>query len=538
MNILIVDDESFFRVSFMTVIDWELHGCNIVGDASDGIEAIQLIEEHKPDIVFLDISMPKMNGLEVIEKLNVFEEKPVVIMLSSYTDFEYVRHAMKLGAFDYIHKPSLNEKVMLDILNKVKDKLNKDRVKNKEYTDLRQKAEKSDVILKREHMELMLTGGITDKLEYKIKTKELGIRIKSSNIYIFAITIDDIELVKKRYSKEKSHIINTAFDNITREVLEEEEMEYLQYSDNLYVVVKSFSKVNSLYDIKRYIQAEIATKLKESLKQLLNISVTIGISNRKNSLHDLPLALHEAIEAVESRFSIGKGNIIEYNKFIVKNSDENREKTEYLLNNMKDSINCKEWERTKSYAIDFYKMWLESKNPDRALVLKNYKLIYYMLREKYNEIKKFNPHLKYDFLQIESIINAEYLEELHEKIGRLIDDLNHIISELQIVNIKSSKVRTLIKYINTHFNDDLSLDILAEKLDLNSSYLSRLFKKETGITLVQYINQVRIEKAINYLKTTDKKNYEIADCVGFQSVEYFNAIFKKITNKSPSEIKG
>lgn len=532
MKILIVDDESFFRISFMSVIDWQERGYEIIGDASDGMEALKLIEEFLPDIVFLDISMPVMNGIEVLKKLNTLTLRPVVIMLSSYTDFEYVREAMKLGAFDYIHKPSLNEEVVLDLLKKASVKLSSDRERVAEYEHLKKKAEKSDVISKQEYLSGLISGSDVTEREYKYKSEELNIKFKGTNLYLFAVVIDDIEKVKKRYSKEKSHIITNAFENITKEVLEEKEMEYLQYRENLFIIFKSFSEVRSLYDIKTYVHVNVASRLQESLRQLLNISVTIGISNIKNRITDIHTAFNEALDASELRFFLGRGQIIEY---IV--TKDNRDVPDENLNEIKERLNRDEWEMAKDEVSKLYNNIIGREIFDYKYAMKNYKSIFYMLRQKYLELKKVNSFSGYEFIQIEEIIYTDYLEDIHRKTCGIIDELCMLANASKFKDVKNTKINSLLKYIEANYREDLSLDYLADKLELNSSYLSRLFKKETGLTLIQYINELRIEKAIHYLRTSDMKNYEIAESVGFQSVEYFNTIFKKVTNKSPSEMK-
>ena len=99
-RILLVDDEPIFRMGLRSVISWEELGCQIVGEAKNGEEALIQIEEKKPDIVFLDIKMPKMDGIRVLEKRKRYEKNPKFVVLSCFNEYEYVREAMKLGAFD------------------------------------------------------------------------------------------------------------------------------------------------------------------------------------------------------------------------------------------------------------------------------------------------------------------------------------------------------------------------------------------------------------------------------------------------------
>lgn len=118
-RILLVDDEPIFRMGLRSVISWEELGCQIVGEAKNGEEALIQIEEKKPDIVFLDIKMPKMDGIRVLEKRKRYEKNPKFVVLSCFNEYEYVREAMKLGAFDYLFKPLMEGKDIAAVIKEI-----------------------------------------------------------------------------------------------------------------------------------------------------------------------------------------------------------------------------------------------------------------------------------------------------------------------------------------------------------------------------------------------------------------------------------
>lgn len=124
-RILLVDDEPIFRMGLRSVISWEELGCQIVGEAKNGEEALIQIEEKKPDIVFLDIKMPKMDGIRVLEKRKRYEKNPKFIVLSCFNEYEYVREAMKLGAFDYLFKPLMEGKDIAAVIKEIQAQDNK-----------------------------------------------------------------------------------------------------------------------------------------------------------------------------------------------------------------------------------------------------------------------------------------------------------------------------------------------------------------------------------------------------------------------------
>lgn len=110
LKVLLVDDEPIFRMGLRSGISWEGVGCKIIGEAKNGEEALLLIDEKKPDLVLLDLKMPKMDGIEVLRKIKNRETRPQFIVLSCFNEYEYVREAMKLGARDYLFKPLMEGK--------------------------------------------------------------------------------------------------------------------------------------------------------------------------------------------------------------------------------------------------------------------------------------------------------------------------------------------------------------------------------------------------------------------------------------------
>jgi len=122
VKVLIVEDEILVRIGLKMSVDWERHGYQIVGEASDGIEALRLCESLKPDIVLTDIKMPKMNGLEFIKQLNDKYPDIKAVILSNYDEFSYAQEALNLGAVNYVLKVDVNPDELIEILNNIREK--------------------------------------------------------------------------------------------------------------------------------------------------------------------------------------------------------------------------------------------------------------------------------------------------------------------------------------------------------------------------------------------------------------------------------
>ena len=105
IKVLIVDDEKYVRMGIKTETDWALIGCEVVGEAANGLEALELADQVRPDLVVSDIRMPKMDGIELAEKLVEKYPGVKVIFLTAYNEFEYARQAIRIGVSDYLLKP-------------------------------------------------------------------------------------------------------------------------------------------------------------------------------------------------------------------------------------------------------------------------------------------------------------------------------------------------------------------------------------------------------------------------------------------------
>ena len=122
-RVMIADDEPIFRTGLRSIVGWRDYGCEIVGEASNGLEALSLIREKKPDIVFLDIKMPSMDGIEVLKRFRQEPDSPCFIVLSCFNEYDYVREAMKLGAMDYLFKPLMEGPDIEKVLQEACEKL-------------------------------------------------------------------------------------------------------------------------------------------------------------------------------------------------------------------------------------------------------------------------------------------------------------------------------------------------------------------------------------------------------------------------------
>ena len=197
-KVLIVDDEPIIRKGLKNIIAWSQYNCEVYGEASDGIEGIEMIDEYKPDIVFTDICMPEMDGLEMIKHMVSVDDHIKIVILTGYCDFAYVKEALVLGAFDYILKPAKLDEIKDVIIRAVKE-LDEDKAAKQMSVQLRERYQKSLPKLREKLLFEVMMGITTDKRE---------INYRKNNLEIY---IEDYVMVLANAKKKANHKDNIKY---------------------------------------------------------------------------------------------------------------------------------------------------------------------------------------------------------------------------------------------------------------------------------------------------------------------------------------
>lgn len=519
MRVLIVDDEDFFRVSFKSIIKWEHYNIEEIVEAQDGEEAIQKMKEESFDLVFLDIKMPKCDGIEVLQFMKYHEIHMKVVVLSSYTEYEYVREAMKLGAIDYIHKPIMNEETIHHLLNTILG--NELKIKGKNQRNSQQIRKDKQHTLQH----ILLEGN--NNAEELIDT----LSFKNQKIFCYVLTIDQFQIVMSRYKAYQQYLLEQAVDNILHDfILREKEMEYVILSENRYCIIHSFSKFKSEHELYQYQQRTI-NKIKDAFKLFLNVTISIGISRIHNNYKEIHLAYNEASRASGMKFYT-KGNALIYNHQI-KELNDCREGMVELRHNYYDYMQKGQWDRCIELIGNLYQEKEDYTEVEEEYLL--FKELYYITKNKLNELKEKHIPNDNDLFKIEEVMEKENRYELQELFFMKLKQMKSIVSAS--TSTHHNKINKAINFIRNNYRQDITLKDVAQFVELNNSYLSRVFKANMGMSITHYINLYKIEKAEELLRDSNLKIYQIAEEVGFVHVQYFNNVFKKFKGRSPLEYR-
>lgn len=503
MRIIIVDDEPLVRIGIKSAIPWETLGMEMVGEAADGEEALRLITMHKPDVIMLDIKMPKKDGLEVLQEMNANGIEAKTIILSSFDDFMFVKRAMQLGAVDYFHKPSMNVEDIVDVLKKMKRELEPDQV-----IPIERGFGKKDALRN------MLHGKTEDANQTALK---------ESNLYVILFSIKNYAQVSQRYSNDNVTLLPNTITNILSELMaKENEVEFTQIDTNLFAVAISKSSSKSAHANHSYVN-DLIQLIHSSLKRYMNIDTVFGTSDAFGSFVELNTAFRQAKQALSQKFYHPDLFIFHYHH--TTEDEQVLEQATLYIKEIKDGLREDNHEQFMTNLVAWEQFLQEKECMSEQDVHKIYDFILFMMEhgEEYTEYRN-KAEMVEDFQTLRALYRPIFDEKSNK--GSLANRKNY-----------SPIVRNILQYVEENYTQDISLKMLSNHFHVSSNYISRLFSQEVGRGLFDYMNEIRIEKAKDLLKDYRYKIYEIAEMVGFNSHVHFAIVFNKYVGMPPKEFR-
>lgn len=501
-TVLIVDDEILIRIGIRHSMDWEKNGYSIVGEASDGAECMQKVEMLAPDVVLLDINMPRMDGIQVLKALKERHYKGRIVILTSYSDLEYARQALKYGAADYVLKTSINENGLYHAMKELS------------FEDDDEGQEQKNPSRPDEQTIRMILDG------YEMDADELN--VKPFNLYCIVIKILDLKNIMSRYKNKKSDFFYESFQSLMMQNFSAME-EYLaaQYKADQYVAYLSFSRVSSMQEC--YIRIrQVAQHLSKVLKEYLMIDTYIGVSRPQYNLDNMKDAYEEAVSAIGQSFR-SSGSGIFFLEGTPQEKEENEEQLRKMEKNMYEELAKQNYEQLSADIRTYLEFIKNHKNME---IRECITFLIELARMDELFAGKGNG-------QAEEIRQAENLSELEEIVIRIVDSF----AEKEEIPASNHFIRKAEKYLKENYSHPISLKDLSEYLGLSESYTSRLFNRVKGVTIPAYINDLRIDKARELLAHTDDKIYKIASETGYTSTTAFHIAFRKKEGITPIEYR-
>ncbi|MCR8657105.1 helix-turn-helix domain-containing protein [Paenibacillus endoradicis] len=529
LRVLLADDEPIVRLALREMIDWNYYGCEIVGEAANGRDALTIMKDRKIDLAIVDIQMPVITGIELVKQIKELEltEEFGIVMLSAFSNFNYVREAFLYGALDYIIKEDMSPDTIGAMLTRVVEPLYERKSERK-----RQEAESIDRIEQRKEKSLweMVEGNESEDaiLEFT--------QLEGQRIFLLQILVDHDGINKNHLLDERtSRFVMRAFLQVFS--LQNVYCVVSERGKGAYVSVVAFP--TSIGDQAIHSQLiDLLTRATQQVKEYVNISLSIGVSSPCSRITDWAKRYEEASRQAELRFFNGQGRV-----FIAQGGQEN------LIESIKPN-----WtsllqfianydDRWESEAIRLFNVLKRSHHgryedwmrPYRALIRELESLLY----SKGISLENMSLYQSTEFSGslIGELEHFIYIERLHEWLLKIMRAFVEQLDPLkQLVDSAPRMTERVKVWIDKHYGESISLTVASEMVGVSESYLSKVFAKEIGETFIEYVTRKRIDSAIQLLQT-GMKLYEISERVGYPNQGYFSKMFKKVTGRSPNEYR-
>lgn len=531
-RILFVDDEQEVRQGIISRINWEKYGFQIMGQAENGKDALEIIERDVPDIVITDIKMPLMDGMELT--LTLYENYPTVkiIILTGFDEFKYAQQSIKYGVSEYILKPVL-PKDMEDLLSKLKVNMDEEVAKKEDIKMLKAHYVESLPILKDNFFNQLITRKIeTKKIENKIKKYSLN--LKGSSFVCAVISLDVATLKGSNFNEEDIDIAKFAILNISNEIILKHGAGEVFFNSDLIAVILCLDEYYEKVSARKSFL--ILEEIRQNIEKYMKFQVTIGMGEVLENLSQIPRSFLSANKALDYRLLVGN------NRVIYIQDVEPQKKDTIVFDEQKERLlnTSLKFGTEKEVVGAINELFNEFSNVKASF--KEYQMY---LIELIAAILKVSKSMELDL----SDVLGEKLNLFEEayKFNSLTQAKEWITSiclllTKSIVSKRQNTCKLLLQkamlYINENYGDpNMSINMVSNHLHISPSYMSLIFKKETGATFSDYIVGVRLEAAKEFLKNTNLKTAEIAEKIGYSDPHYFSYFFKKNFGMSPREYR-
>ena len=516
MKLLIVDDEMQIRTGLEQGIDWKEQGFDQVYTARNGIEALDICEELHPEIIITDIRMPGLDGIELSRRVVSSYDLVEIIILSGYSDFEYAREALKIGAFDYLLKP-INIEELLNQVTNAKKSLAEKKLKEQTHSAY-QKLNKEKLL--RQYLE-----GEQLADEVIVEAERYLDEILQKDIVIAAFSIDIIWKGNPRQILiYLNRYLQTMLKHYHGEILFNTESDLICYINIL---------TSTEYDWK-------ILKLKQELKELNKImdnqfgtTVSVSLSNIEKG-EEISKQYSQCKKLLKHRLYLGMGQLIEAKSVVI---PRNIPISPIRPSELKEYIGMLDYNGVKEYLerifIDFQKQQITSTEFIKGICLELKNILLSAIKEKGVDVESIFEHSQFILNEIPDYRTLEeYREWVYSIYYLILSGLSQLVGR--------SHGRVIIQavdFISKNYTKGIGLEDVADYVNKSKNYFSYLFKKEMGTSFVDYLNQLRIEQAKKLLESTDELTYIISERVGFSDYKYFSSVFKKIVGVSPTQFR-
>lgn len=512
-KVLLVDDERIILEGISTMIDWRSCEAELVGTSRNGIEALDFINKHNPDIVISDIKMPGMDGLQLVKKASELNPNLAFILLSGFDDFGYARTAMQHGVKHYLLKPC-NENTIINALTEVISDLQSRRKKDQFMHSIQAKLAKALPYAKEQFLKELVTNKTFGQRDWDDYRRLFHITEQPEQVQLILFQLEG--------SYDYEHLF--AIKNIAEDVL----------GQSIVLLGTTIGSQVLLMLQVCYEPGWLFSRLeliKSTFTGFYKLDLTIAASDAA-PIDAVRSMYHDTLECLNYRFYLGEGTIISKKDI----ADVMSERPTFYFDDEQLSIFIKsgDWSSAQQELSRFFTE-LSERRLDSAMS-KSYALSLLVAITRLCSREQMSHYMQC-IAKLDELSSLRSMEQYIMSVAEQITETN-----LQLQKTKhSSIIQRVINVVQANLSQSaLSLNwVASEILYMNADYLGKLFKKETGEKFSNYVMRLRIEKALELIEaSSDVKVFELAEQLGFgDNPQYFSQVFKKYTGQTPTEYR-
>ena len=532
IKVFLVEDEIIIREAIHKMIPWAEYGFELIGEAKDGEMALPLIKKSKPDVLITDIKMPFMDGLTLSRLVKKDLPNTKIIIISGYDDFDYARQAITLGIEQYLLKP-ISKDEFLELLEGIRSKYKKENEQKLYYQKFENEIKAYEKNAQRDFFELLVSEDVDLQRIYEQADRlQIDIMAQCYNLVLFDIGAkSDYQNVGDRYSNDAADVQNKIdeffINNRSYQLFRNQQFNYA-------VLIKGDE--NEIGQI----TAECIEFLKTTFEQNGTLEWFVCAGKSVERLSMMSECYKEAMKSFAYRY-LGYRYVFSYENIEKTEKDEDMNLQNIDMNAVKQEIIYNFLFNALDEEVDsFVKNYLQMIGGE---AMRSKMFQQYILLNLHFCLTSFAEKLGYDKTEIDDSLKFIVDERIKST-----EDLEKIIGSILRKGIRlreerskgrnQSVIRTALQYMEENFTDDsLTLNRVAGVANVSANHFSALFSQEMGQTFIEYLTQLRMNRAKEQLRCTDMRSGEIALEVGYKDPHYFSFLFKKTQGCTPSEYR-
>ena len=523
-RILVADDEGIMLESLKSIINRQFPDCE-VETAKSGREAIEQAEFFHPDIIFMDIHMPGINGIQALREIRRFNQTALLYVISAYDKFDYAKEAIDLGVERYIMKP-ITRKTVVSIIEDASAKVEQMRRSRQNQLMIQEKLETVIPVVESGFISQMLIGSDWRDAQYYKQLLDIPEEHGYVLLFRFAsphrndetITPVGLSVQAQDFYQEFRAIVKSFVRCIVGSVM----------TDRIVVVVPHREEKLGYEERIRVI--EQARSICTRLEERLHLTFRAGIG-RVRLLSELRISYQEANRALDESTS----HVVHTND-IVSHGELEDDFPIDLEKELFQMLSKGDVDRMRLLANRFFD-WMVEHYPQLRDNIRLKVLEFVLEAEKdafYEGALNYRFELRENYLSdVMAMTDYENLRDWFlEKMTQVCSGIHH-----RKEHQSESVVARARAYMQENYGSDISLDDVSREVNVSPYYFSKLFKDESGENFIEYLTRLRIGQARKLLLESDKSVKEISLLVGYMDPNYFSRIFKKQTGMTPREFR-